>query len=119
MLELILTMLLVSMLSIALFLLAPMDFAKECIVWNTFDENNEIKKALPDGSVQQAKTGDCKEPVVDGLLGNLILHAPWVYWIALVATGCGFVYTLLVPGGRIVLYVMGHYEDKQESDHKQ
>ena len=93
-----------------------------CIVWNTFDENNEITKVLPDGSVQQAKTGDCKEPVVDGLLGNLILHAPWVYWIALVATGCAFVYTLLVPGGRIMLYVMGHYEDKQDPvkfDHEQ
>ena len=110
---------LVSILGTGTFLLAPMDFTKECIVWNVFDENNEITKVLPDGSIQHAKASDCKEPVADGLLSNLILHAPWFYWIALLATGCAFVYTLLVPGGRIVLYVTGHYEDGQESDHKQ
>ena len=107
MLELLLTMALVSILGTGVLLLAPMDFVKGCIVWNAFDEIGGITNVLPDGSIQLAKAGDCKEPIVDGLLNNLILHAPWVYWIAFVATGCAFVYTLLVPGGRIMLYMMG------------
>ena len=114
-------MTLVNILCTGVLLLAPMDFTKGCIVWNALDENNEITNVLPDGSIQHAKAGDCKEPVVDGLLSNLVLHAPWFYWMALVATGCAFIYMLLVPGGRIMLYVMGHYADKQdhvESDHK-
>ena len=110
MLNLMLHITLASALSVSLFMLAPMNFEQECVVYTSFDESNGIVNTLPDGTTQEAKANLCKEPVMDGTLSNVIQHAPWFFWLGLAALAFFSIYTIFIIGAPIMLYMMGYYE---------
>lgn len=76
MVSLILHISLASILATLLFMMVPMDFEQECIVYTQFEESAGIINILPDGTTQEAKANTCKESVTDGILGNVVQHAP-------------------------------------------
>ena len=78
---------------------ALVDFDKECSVYTETDEEKGVVITLPDGlyKVIQVNTGNCKQPVQDGVFNNVLHHAPFNFWVDIVF--------IPVASNTIILYI--------------
>ena len=65
------------------YLNAPIDFDRECVIYDEQDVETTTNA--------QINAGDCKEPVLDGIFNNLLEHAPWMFWIEMILAGGAFI----------------------------
>ena len=94
-----------------IFSMMPVDWEKGCATYNIYDERDGVVNRLSDGSsdIIQVKTGDCQEPVHDGVWLNLLVHEPGLLFAGMVPIALALLYLLIFPGRILFGYMMGQY----------